>query len=35
VLAGGGIAGGQAYGKTGEDGMLVVDGQIVHRAPDR
>jgi uncharacterized protein (DUF1501 family) len=28
VLAGGGIAGGQAYGKTSEDGMTVVDGQI-------
>jgi hypothetical protein len=28
VLAGGGIAGGQAYGKTSEDGMAVVDGQV-------
>ncbi|HUG20393.1 MAG TPA: DUF1501 domain-containing protein [Planctomycetaceae bacterium] len=28
VLAGGGIAGGQAYGKTSEDGMNVVDGKI-------
>lgn len=28
VLAGGGIAGGQAYGKTSEDGTEVVDGQI-------
>ncbi|MCA8989336.1 MAG: DUF1501 domain-containing protein, partial [Planctomycetaceae bacterium] len=28
VLAGGGIAGGQAYGKTSEDGQSVVDGQI-------
>jgi hypothetical protein len=28
VLAGGGIAGGQAFGKTGEDGMSVLDGQI-------
>jgi hypothetical protein len=28
VLAGGGIAGGQAYGKTSEDGAAVVDGQI-------
>ncbi len=28
VLAGGGIAGGQAYGQTTEDGMEVVDGQI-------
>ena len=28
VLAGGGIAGGQAYGKTSDDGMTVVDGQI-------
>ena len=28
VLAGGGIAGGQAYGKTSEDGMEVVDGMI-------
>ncbi len=28
VLAGGGIAGGQAYGKTSEDGMEVVDGEI-------
>jgi hypothetical protein len=32
VLAGGGIAGGQAYGKTSDDGMTVVDGQIT--APD-
>lgn len=28
VLAGGGIAGGQAYGQTSEDGVTVVDGQI-------
>ena len=28
VLAGGGIAGGQAYGKTNESGTAVVDGQI-------
>jgi hypothetical protein len=28
VLGGGGIAGGQAYGKTSEDGTEVVDGQI-------
>jgi hypothetical protein len=28
VLAGGGIAGGQAYGKTSEDGMEVVDEKI-------
>ena len=28
VLAGGGIAGGQAYGKTSEDGNTVVDGQV-------
>lgn len=28
VLAGGGIAGGQAYGKTSEDGTAVVDGKI-------
>lgn len=28
VLAGGGIAGGQAYGQTSEDGLEVVDGQI-------
>jgi hypothetical protein len=27
VLAGGGIAGGQAFGKTSEDGMEVVDGK--------
>jgi uncharacterized protein (DUF1501 family) len=32
VLAGGGIAGGQAYGKTSDDGLTVVDGQIT--APD-
>jgi hypothetical protein len=32
VLAGGGIAGGQAYGKTSDDGTSVVDGQI--GAPD-
>jgi uncharacterized protein (DUF1501 family) len=32
VLAGGGIAGGQAYGKTSEDGTSVMDGQI--GAPD-
>jgi hypothetical protein len=32
VLAGGGIAGGQAYGKTSEDGMTVAEGQIT--APD-
>jgi hypothetical protein len=28
VLAGGGIAGGQAYGRTSDDGTTVVDGQI-------
>lgn len=28
VLAGGGVAGGQAYGKTSDDGMTVVSGQI-------
>ena len=28
VLAGGGIAGGQAYGKTSDDGNTVVDGQV-------
>lgn len=28
VLAGGGVAGGQAYGKTSEDGMEVVDGEV-------
>lgn len=28
VLAGGGIAGGQAYGKTSDDGMSVVDGEM-------
>ncbi len=28
VLAGGGIAGGQAWGRTSDDGMTVVDGQI-------
>ena len=28
ALAGGGIAGGQAYGRTSEDGMTVVDGQV-------
>jgi hypothetical protein len=28
VLAGGGITGGQAYGKTSDDGMAVVDGKI-------
>ncbi|MEQ9409195.1 MAG: DUF1501 domain-containing protein [Fuerstiella sp.] len=28
VLAGGGIAGGQAYGRTSEDGMTVEDGKI-------
>ena len=28
VLAGGGIAGGQAYGKTTDDGMEVEDGMI-------
>jgi len=28
VLAGGGIAGGQAWGKTSADGMAVVEGQI-------
>ncbi|APZ92957.1 DUF1501 domain-containing protein [Fuerstiella marisgermanici] len=28
VLAGGGIAGGQAYGSTSEDGMMVKDGKI-------
>jgi uncharacterized protein (DUF1501 family) len=28
VLAGGGIAGGQVYGATSEDGMEVVDGKI-------
>jgi uncharacterized protein (DUF1501 family) len=27
VLAGGGIAGGQAYGRTSEDGMEVADGR--------
>jgi hypothetical protein len=27
VLAGGGINGGQAYGKTTEDGMSVAEGQ--------
>ncbi len=32
VLAGGGIAGGQAYGKTSEDGTEVVDGKTT--APD-
>jgi hypothetical protein len=32
VLAGGGIAGGQAYGKTSEDGTSVMNGQI--GAPD-
>jgi hypothetical protein len=32
VLAGGGIAGGQAHGKTSDDGLTVVDGQIA--APD-
>ena len=32
VLAGGGIAGGQAYGKTSDDAMEVVDGQV--SAPD-
>ena len=32
VLAGGGIAGGQAYGKTSENGMEVVEGKI--DAPD-
>jgi uncharacterized protein (DUF1501 family) len=32
VLAGGGIAGGQAYGKTSDDGLTVADGQIT--APD-
>lgn len=28
VLAGGGIAGGQAYGRTSDDGQTVVDGKI-------
>ena len=28
VLAGGGIAGGQAYGKTSDDGTTVIDGEI-------
>lgn len=28
VLAGGGIAGGQAYGKTSDNGQSVIDGQI-------
>ena len=28
VLAGGGIAGGQAYGRTSDDGMMVEDGKI-------
>jgi uncharacterized protein (DUF1501 family) len=28
VLGGGGIAGGQAYGKTSEDGNEVVDGKV-------
>ncbi|MCG8650640.1 MAG: DUF1501 domain-containing protein, partial [Pirellulales bacterium] len=28
VLAGGGIAGGQAYGATSDDGMEVVDGKM-------
>lgn len=28
VLAGGGVGGGQTYGKTSEDGMEVVDGRI-------
>ena len=28
VLAGGGIAGGQAYGRTSDDGMEVVDGKV-------
>ncbi|HET6879889.1 MAG TPA: DUF1501 domain-containing protein [Pirellulales bacterium] len=28
VLAGGGIAGGQAFGRTSDDGMTVVDGQV-------
>ena len=28
VLAGGGVAGGQAFGRTSEDGMAVVDGQV-------
>jgi hypothetical protein len=28
VLAGGGIAGGQAFGRTSEDGTTVVDGQV-------
>ena len=28
VLAGGGIAGGQAYGATSDDGTAVVDGQV-------
>jgi len=28
VLAGGGIAGGQAYGRTSDDGVTVVDGKI-------
>lgn len=28
VLAGGGIAGGQAYGRTSQDGMTVLDGRL-------
>ncbi len=28
VLAGGGVAGGQSYGKTSDDGLEVVDGQV-------
>jgi len=28
VLAGGGVAGGQAFGRTSEDGMTVADGQV-------
>ncbi|TWT48455.1 DUF1501 domain-containing protein [Botrimarina hoheduenensis] len=28
VLGGGGVAGGQAYGSTSEDGMTVVDGKV-------
>lgn len=28
VLAGGGIAGGQAYGRTSEDGMTIEEGQV-------
>jgi hypothetical protein len=28
VLAGGGIKGGQAYGKTGDDGMKVTDNPV-------